>query len=97
MGKLPKGKILIVKKIALNMEKDELMVLKRFLTLENEEIQIKEHKIIPNQKVIEIREGRNLIATIIPRITMISIVSKYIKNVEKDMDFPPKIIFNLKF
>lgn len=96
MGKLPKGKILIVKKIALNMEKDELMVLKRFFTLENEEIQIKEHKIIPNQKVIEIREGRNLIATIIPRITMISIVSKYIKNVEKDMDFPPKIILNLK-
>lgn len=61
------------------------------------EIKIKEHKIIPNQKVIEIREGSNLIATIIPRITMISIVSKYIKNVEKDMDFPPKIILNLKF
>lgn len=59
-------------------------------------IQIKEHKIIPNQKVIEIIEGNNLIATIIPRITMISIVSKYIKNVEKDMAFPPKIILNLK-
>lgn len=60
------------------------------------EIKIKEHKIIPNQKVIEISEGNNLIATIIPRITMISIVSKYIKNVEEDMGFPPKIILNLK-
>ncbi len=60
------------------------------------EIEIKEHKIIPNQKVIEKREGNNLIATVIPRITMISIVSKYIENVEKDMDFPPKIILNLK-
>ena len=60
------------------------------------EIQIKEHEITPNQKVIEIHEGDNLIATIIPRITMISIVSRYIKNVEKDMAFPPKIILNLK-
>ena len=60
------------------------------------EIKIKEHEITPNQKVIEIHEGDNLIATIIPRITMISIVSRYIKNVEKDMAFPPKIILNLK-
>jgi len=59
-------------------------------------IKIKEHKIIPNQKVIEIFEGNNLIATIIPRITMISIISKYIKNVEEDMDYPSKIILNLK-
>ncbi len=60
------------------------------------EIQIKDHKIVPNQKVIEIFEGNNLIATIIPRKTTISIVSKYIKNVEKDLAFPPKIILNLK-
>jgi len=59
------------------------------------EIKIKEHSIIPNQKVIEILEGNHLIATIIPRITMISIVSKFIKNVEEDMRFPPKITINL--
>lgn len=28
------------------------------------EIKIKEHKIIPNQKVIEIREGNNLIVNL---------------------------------
>ena len=59
-------------------------------------IEIKRHKIIPKQMIIEISEGDNLIATIIPRITMISIVSKYIKDVKEDMDFPPKIIINLK-
>ena len=59
------------------------------------EIKIKEHKIIPNQKIIQITEKNQLIATIIPRITMISIVSKYIKNVIPDMRFPPKININL--
>lgn len=50
---------------------------------------------IPLEKGI-VRLESNLIATIIPRITMISIVSKYIKSVEPDMEFPPKIILNLK-
>jgi len=59
------------------------------------EIKIKEHNIIPNQKVIEIVEGNHLIATIIPRITMISIVSKFIKDVKLDLKFPPKIMINL--
>lgn len=59
-------------------------------------IKIKEHNIIPNQKVIELTEGDQLIATIIPRITMISIVSKYIKNIVQDTKFPPKININLK-
>jgi len=59
------------------------------------EIKIKEHKIIPNQKIIQITEENQLIATIIPRITMISIISKYIKNVIPDMRFPPKININL--
>lgn len=61
------------------------------------EINIKDHEIIPNQKVIEILEESGLIATIIPRITTISIVSKYIIDVNSDMEeFPPKIIISLK-
>ncbi len=60
------------------------------------DIRITEHKIIPHQKVIEIFEGGRLIATIIPRMTMISIVSKYIKDVNSDLHFPPEIIINLK-
>jgi len=59
-------------------------------------IQIKKHNVVPNQKVIEISEGNNLIATIIPRTTNISIVSKYIEDVESDLTFPPKITINLK-
>lgn len=61
------------------------------------EVNIKDHEIIPNQKVIEILEGNNLIATIIPRITTISIVSKYIKDVNSDIkEFPPKVILYLR-
>lgn len=60
------------------------------------EIKIKDHNIIPNQQVIEISENSILIATIIPRITTISIVSKFIENIISDIDFPPKIIINLK-
>lgn len=61
------------------------------------EIKISKHIIDPNQKVIEILENNKLIATIIPRNETIKIISKYIKNVESDMEeYPPTIIINLK-
>lgn len=61
------------------------------------EIKIKDHIILPNLKVIEIFEHNNLIATIIPRDKVISIVSKYIENVETDLiEYPPTITISLK-
>ena len=60
------------------------------------EIKITEHSNIPNQKVIEILEGDNLIAAIVPKMTTISIISEYIKDVVENTDFPPAIIINLK-
>ena len=59
-------------------------------------IEIKEHIVLPETKVIEISEENNLIATIIPRDASITIVSKYIIGVISDVSFPPKITLNLK-
>ena len=56
-------------------------------------IKIKNHKRIPNQKVIVLFDNRKLIATIIPKKDEIAVVSKYIKDVKKDMKYPPKITF----
>ena len=59
------------------------------------EINVKQHSILPNQEVIEIIDERGLIATITPKKSEIVIVSKYIEDVEKDMDYPPKITFKV--
>lgn len=56
-------------------------------------IKIKKHKETPNQKVIVLSDNRELIATIIAKKEEIVIVSKYIKDVKKDMKYPPKITF----
>ncbi len=59
-------------------------------------IQIDNHLVLSNQKIIEIRKHRKLIATIIPRETNISITSEYIKDFKLDINgFPPKLIIEL--
>ena len=52
-------------------------------------INIKNHSVNPNEKVIEIMEENKLIATIIPRSTEIIVVSKYIKSI-LETQFPQK-------
>jgi hypothetical protein len=60
------------------------------------EIRVTKQSITPNQEVIEILDGLDLIATIIPKDREIAVVSKYIIGVDKDMEYPPKITVQLR-
>jgi len=60
------------------------------------EIRVTKHSILPNQEVIEIINECGLVATITPKKSEIVIVSKYITDVEKDMEYPAKVTFKVK-
>ena len=58
-------------------------------------MEIKDHAITPNQKVVEVRDGEQLIATIVPTATEINVISKFANVITEDWTMPPKITIHL--
>lgn len=47
-----------------------------------------------SRDVVEVRDGKELIAAIYPHENYITVVSKHLKDVELDKNFPPKALIS---